>query len=808
MINQETSCSFDLISHTDRTLKTHLRHCDDISQIILSNKFISRKLIKMDNIQDIIKLLVYFHDFGKSTDFFQFKIIEATMNDNHEFAEIHKDYIDCFVKNKNKLLTDKLSVNDRLSHHAQLGAYFQFGNYKSADPIINLIMLEITKRHHSYLRNFEKGEFWLNAEINFNLSNIREQINHINYNAYLNIVSELNFTVNKVCWNDIIDNYSKGRGLNNTIESLKEIKDIKYFFLQHFLFSVLLSADKGDMMLKDIVLIKPNNLFKSDLIDKYIKDNIKSDKTIDNLRKDAYNNIIINFKKHSDSNFYSITLPTGLGKTFCAYNTAFHLQNSIKDFHFRIVYCLPFTSIIDQNEKVLSDIFKHNNVDLSLICKHHHLSDYKEEYREEEITYSEAEYLTEGWEQEFIVTTFVQLLESIFTNKNRSLRKFHNLVNSIIILDEVQNIPPKYFNLLEVTFKKMAEYFGTIFIFVTATQPILFQDSEIILELTDPKKKKTKEYFLSMDRIVMDISLFKNGITNDDDIINTIQKDINDNPDKSFLIIVNTIKQSQLIYYSLQSKHDKYYLSASILPIFRKNIIEIIKSSSSNKIVVSTQVVEAGVDIDLDIVYRDFAPLDSLNQSAGRCNRNGLNAKGLVKIFNSGKAQCIYDSTLLDITKIILLKQNDMIQEKDFYYLNYNYYKEVKSKVQDFNDISKTLLSYMYELQLEKLESEFKLIEDLPIYYNVFIPFNKESKSVWREYLRCFKENNNFKRKELIKKIKPQVLQYVTIFPKNKYSPPNSQDKNKLIYAEDWEKYYNLLTGFIYDKSDNKIVML
>ena len=163
--------------------------------------------------------------------------------------------------------------------------------------------------------------------------------------------------------------------------------------------------------------------------------------------------------------------------------------------------CLPFTSIIDQNATILEEIFKkyttnvNNDLNNNWIAKHHYLSSYNDCYDNTKLEDSEAEYLTVGWEQEVIVTTFVQFLESIFTNQNKSLRKFHNICNSIIVLDEVQNIPAKYFEVIEVVFRKLSSYFGTKFIFVTATQPFLFADNDHIVELTDPDYKKTHYYF-------------------------------------------------------------------------------------------------------------------------------------------------------------------------------------------------------------------------------------------------------------------------------------------------------------------------
>lgn len=315
-------------------------------------------------------------------------------------------------------------------------------------------------------------------------------------------------------WEKIKEKYISPRQINKTKTKLEQENNPKYFFLQHYLFSLLLSADKGDMMLKKKddrwTILKENQLFDLGMIGFYKNATLKKgQKAIDIDREDAYQQIAINAKKHCRANIFSITLPTGLGKTFSAYNAAIILQNEfVEDSEGkrpRIIYCLPFTSIIDQNSAIITDIVERfgNGFSPDMIAKYHHLSNYNETYNNNEIEISEAEYLTEGWEQEFIVTTFVQLLESIFTNQNRALRKFHNMTNAIIVLDEVQNIPPKYYEAIELVFTKMAEYFNTNFVFVTATQPILFSKTKII-ELTNVSGERRKYYFEKLERIVID----------------------------------------------------------------------------------------------------------------------------------------------------------------------------------------------------------------------------------------------------------------------------------------------------------------
>jgi CRISPR-associated endonuclease/helicase Cas3 len=446
----------------------------------------------------------------------------------------------------------------------------------------------------------------------------------------------------------------------------------------------------------------------------------------------------------------------------------------------------------------MKDIFKFNKISSNLITKHHHLSPYDTLKNEYKLSYSESEYITEGWENDVIITTFVQLFESLFTNKNKLIRKFHNLINSIIILDEIQSIPPRFYPVLEIIFAKMAEYFGTRFIFVTATQPIIMSGENKLIELSHGENNSLSYFFKDMSRVEINQKLFRNKIGYEE-TKSYINDDIDINENNSFLIILNTIKQAQDVHSSIISTKTKYFLSSEILPILRRKVLENVKDSS-NKILISTQVVEAGVDLDFDIVYRDFAPLSSINQSAGRCNRNGVRNKGIVNIFNSNKSN-IYDSSLLSITRNLLADYEEIIKERDLFELNNKYFEEIKLSIQKDSNISIKLYNSICKLQFEDIDKEFVLIKDLPIYYDVFIPFNSEAKRLWKKYIKIINETEGFGRRKKIKEIQPYLLDYVTKFPKKHYHPNNDSINNTIIYADDWEDYYDLKTGFKYNKT-------
>lgn len=825
----KTLSSFELISHPDRTLAEHLDSCGEISARILNEKYVSDNFYPKREIDTFRKYLVYFHDIGKGTDFFQKRIIDAIEEEINESKEVEEfkermiQYILDFQLDKKANASHLLEKNAQLGTHARLGAHLALLFFQDKDPIVEFIISKVIRRHHGELTNFacdtknEKPQL----EVKDDDFTLKQQLEYLNTDLYNLILSKLGHKVEKDVWGKLMKKFSPLK-VELAVNKLQKAKSYQYFFLQHYLFSLLLSADKGDMMLDKnsdkSLYLKPTGLFSVSILPKYksVFFEGKEIKPIDIQRENAFLSIAQNSYQFGKESFFSITLPTGMGKTFCAFQAAIILQNCYKEQYNvnpKIIYCLPFTSIIDQNADILTKIVEQQASDkINRITKHHYLSSYNEKYDETELRNDEGEYLTVGWEHDFIVTTFVQLLETIFTNKNRTLRKFHNMTNAIIILDEVQNIPPKYFKVVEKVFKKMAEYFGTKFLFVTATQPFLFSNPTEIKELSG----NAEYYFTSLKRIELNQAILKgnNYAPIEFDVFTDILcKDIRMNADKSFLIICNTISYSQELFHFVKANFkdaEILYLSSSILPIKRTEIIDKIKTASAHEcekqlIVISTQVVEAGVDIDLDVVYRDLAPLDSINQSAGRCNRNGINSqKGIVKLFNSGKGKSIYDITLLDITISILKEYPTSIPECDLFQINKQYAQKVRAKVAEFSDKADILDKAIQELALETIHKEFKLIEDNFPKYDVFIPFNEEAIQLWVSYIATFKIKDDFERKREIKKIKPNLLQYVTRFPKNQYIPTKPEDKDRSIINEPcWRQYYNLIFGFIPQNNSN-----
>ncbi len=413
--------------------------------------------------------------------------------------------------------------------------------------------------------------------------------------------------------------FNKTAFLNSLPDTLKEIKrfkrhirkctaNIKDFITFQYLFSLVLDSDKTEAGAKPF---KPKRIkeIHPETVISFKERNLKDDSLINQLREEAFNEVI-SHEIDLSRKLYSITLPTGMGKTLTGFAFALKLREAIikeKGTVPRIIYSLPFLSIIDQNADVLENVLKEafSEVSGGILLKHHHLSQagkFKDE--DEEFDYGASRVLTEGWNSEIVITTFVQLFETLVSCRNSTSRRFNKLANSIVILDEVQSLPTKYWYLLREVIKEVSSTLNTYFIFMTATQPYLVKGC---MELASKER-----YLEKLNRITAHFDL--EGKTIDEFLSNLELKN-----DKTYLFIANTVSTSKELYGELKSLLNEgiCYLSTAVTPYERKKRIEEIKKGLY-RIVVSTQLVEAGVDIDFDVVYRDFAPLDSLNQSAGR----------------------------------------------------------------------------------------------------------------------------------------------------------------------------------------------
>lgn len=411
--------------------------------------------------------------------------------------------------------------------------------------------------------------------------------------------------------------------------------------------------------------------------------------TINGRRTEILKNCIKEGKQKEG--IFRLTVPTGGGKTLAS--LAFALEHAVKNHKDRIIYVIPYTSIIEQNAQVFREILGEDNV-----LENHCNVDYEssEEFKPMQLA-------SENWDKPVVVTTNVQFFESLFANKSSKCRKLHNIANSVVILDEAQMLPMDYLKPCTAMLQELVDGYRTSIVLCTATQPTLdafFRENALIKELC-PRMEEQFQFFQRVN--------YQNlGKIRWDDLLEKLKRENN------ALCIVNTKKAAQMIYKELQGE-GIYHLSTSMYPKHRKRVLKKIRERLKNNekcIVISTSLVEAGVDLDFTRVYRQIAGLDSMIQAAGRCNREGKRklSDSMVYIFDLEESYPVQSQRQqMDVSKGILQDYADIADLKaitDYFTRLYHYRGTSLDKKKIMDEFQKM------ECNFAKVAKEFRLIEE------------------------------------------------------------------------------------------------
>ena len=324
------------------------------------------------------------------------------------------------------------------------------------------------------------------------------------------------------------------------------------------------------------------------------------------------------------SSLLSLTVPTGGGKTIAS--LAFALHHAVHTGKKRVIYVIPYTSIIEQNAKVFQEILGDENV-----IEHHCQVDYSPSFADGDYDkLLKKQLATENWDAPLIVTTNVQFFESLFANRTSRCRKLHNIADSVIIFDEAQMLPLDYLRPCLAAIHELTRHYGATAVLCTATQPSLnkiFQ-KDYRREIKEICRNVTEEYKF-FKRTKIELLPQKVAL---EEMADRLQEK------EQVLCIVNTKKAARELFAALQGADGCFHLSTNLCPQHRKAIFAQIRQALLDGKpcrVVSTSLIEAGVDVDFPCVYREMAGLDSIIQAAGRCNREGRRAKeeSLVYVF-------------------------------------------------------------------------------------------------------------------------------------------------------------------------------
>ena len=413
---------------------------------------------------------------------------------------------------------------------------------------------------------------------------------------------------------------------------------------------------------------------------------------------------------HKERGIFQLTVPTGGGKTIAS--LAFALQHAVENQMDRVIYVIPYTSIIEQNAEVFREILGEQNV-----LENHYNVDYEstEELKPMQLA-------SENWDKPVVVTTNVQFFESLFANKSSKCRKLHNIANSVIIFDEAQMLPTDYLKPCIAVMEELAANFGSSIVLCTATQPALspfFQRKMPVTELCP----RVEEQFRFFERVT-----FQNvGTISEDELIEKLQKE------EQALCIVNTKKRAQRLYQKMKGE-GVFHLSTAMYPKHRRRVLDKIRQlvkDGKRCILISTSLVEAGVDLDFCTVYRQLAGVDSMIQAAGRCNREGKRAAqdSFAYLFQFEEKEYVPGQQLqIDVSKMLLSEGEDISSlhgiEKYFEAL-YHFRGESLDKKKIFEEFKDKRYNFA------KAAKEFKLIEENTL--TVFISREEEAEEpLWQ----------------------------------------------------------------------------
>jgi len=788
--------SCEIYSHPEKLLQDHISAVANFCGTTCrdAQPDFSSVDLSADTLAEFCTIIGYCHDFGKATSFFQEYLFAS--EDTHAALKGSP-------KTRHGLLSAvftyqciKLAMIGRT--HGKIDAFLPFVGYA------------IVRRHHGDLNDFfleakDLGETATKEVLTQQLNAIRkETVSEI----YRGKIPENSIETFFSEFESILEEIKKEGSLfkiRRTLDNIPEATAMEILIL--FCYSLLLSGDKQDAA--EVSHQRNRDGLPPDLVDRYQQqpDFPKSISPINQIRNEIYHEVIDQVPTLDlGQRIYSLNVPTGTGKTLTSVSFSLKLRDRItreRGIIPRIVYCLPFMSIIDQNFNVISNVITSDSLtspSTDILLKHHHLADVFYSTHDEDYPDNKAQLMIEGWQSEFIITTFIQFFHTILSSKNRAIRKYYSLANAIVILDEVQSIPHEYWKLFHDVIIGLSTHLHTTFIFMTATQPLIFDEKTgEIKELALHKA----QYFKKFDRIEL-------TVRNDPIPLKNFEEDLREHvaafPDKSFLIVLNTINTAQQIYRSFVEypvpDTEYIFLSTHITPKERLERIAKIKDTSSKrrKIIVSTQLIEAGVDIDVDIVYRDMAPLDSINQVAGRCNRNNRqNSCGkviLVTLMDDNKKfyyKYIYSDFLVSKTQAVLAGKG-IIRESQFIDLNNDYFKMVKDMQGD--EQTNEILTCVKHLKFSQLQEKFHLIRDDYPKVDLFVEIDEPSHAIWNKYL-AIQEMTGLDRKTAFLSIKKEFYDYVISVPKTKAGRLVNDDINiGHISQEELKIWYDPETGF------------
>lgn len=584
------------IREKDGEIQTVQDHLEGVS--LLSEKF--GKKVGVENLAGIAGLL---HDLGKNTEEFKSYIEEAVKNPDNPPA--------------------KGSVDHSTAGGMLLYKLFHNKHNNSWEKLTSEWIAMCIISHHSGLRNYltpDMSSEFLNRVAEKEI----EEFGNATATFFKSQITEQELEQH-FC--EAVDEVKQ---IVNTMKENK-LQSISMSFIIKYIFSCLIDADRTDTRMFE-ENEQSESFFDSKTFFEKSYHLLMERILLYSRSKDAEHPINILRSNMSEqceqfafrpSGIYTLSIPTGGGKTLASLRYA--LKHAIEFNKDRIIYVVPYTTIIEQNAQEVRDILKDNDH----ILEHH--SNVIEEVSFDNESYDlkkkKLKLAKDNWDSPIIFTTMVQFLNVFYSKGTRNIRRLHNLSNSIIIFDEVQSVPIKCISLFNEALNFLKTYAKSSIVLCTATQPALdFVENDLKISTNSEMVQDMKKVTKSFKRVNVIDRTTPQGVNAAElkEFIEEEMESVN-----SLLVILNTKSAVRKLFEELDNKDGRYklfHLSTSMCPAHRKDILSEIRKSLTNGervVCLSTQLIEAGVDISFECVIRSLAGLDSIAQAAGRCNRHG-----------------------------------------------------------------------------------------------------------------------------------------------------------------------------------------
>ncbi|MFW6243374.1 MAG: CRISPR-associated helicase Cas3' [bacterium] len=775
-------------SHPDKLLIDHLRG-----------------ILSQSNVSDMLLIANSFHDIGKIGINFQKKISGKSFEGYSHHAYISTYYlINGFVNNKETLIKRFPFIND--------------DNFE----IILLICANIIIGHHGYLRNiseiFSNDDEWNNMISFLKQNDMTNQVNDFFKENNL-LDCNLKFT------NDFenCEFYrSYGRILGNI--EIWEQNALQYYFMTITTYAELVNGDRKDAS-KNKLNYRKKNIKKYGyslqnnlewLLNKFSL-NVNANNDLNKKRNEIRILAVNELKKllNDDNNrVFTLTAPTGAGKTLMMLALAIIILEHT-DFTCDIIYALPFLSIIDQTIKILNNDLRIETLNYtSASDTSNKLQQMMSENASKDMI--DYAYSENSFDHPFVLTTFNQLFETLLSNSTSKILKLKNFRKRIFLIDEFQAANPSQYYVLVNILNEFCRKYDSYAIISTATMP------NFNINLNDVNNDKLKKLFKKqfkpkelLPKKIFDYDVFNRYKLNfEGEVDSNMLFDMVNTSTQSTLLILNTIRTSQLmlgLFHQKKNFENIYLLNGYESTKNRVEQIKLINNDLNNGVkilVISTQVIEAGVDISFPVEYRDAAPPSSVVQGAGRCNRNGEFGMGQVHLFlykdenNLYDCNKVYQGMMPKNFKDDIKNKIPPVYEREFHDRCNKYFiglslRPEQGKVNENQNIVEDILNGDFSNI-----GKYRFIQGNPNTYTVYV---SGSDDLWYEYVKLYNElktTTGFAKREEVnikfKKIRGEVLTNTINVKQKDFDELNTVKEDifgvyKLIDKSKYDERYGLI---------------